>query len=93
MGLLPWVSSVEEAEDYARLAEGLGASAVRGRDQGGHRHGPEGVLRGGLAGPAARRSTGCPALRLAGMVTHLPSPDEDAAFTSAQLASFDAAGD
>ncbi len=46
-----------------------------------------GVLAADL--PALRaRVEGLPALRLAGVVTHLPSPDEDAAFTTEQLERF-----
>ncbi len=88
-GFLPWVSSVAEAEDYARLALAL---------RGGHTFdlvisvdtgmGREGVLPAGL--DALRRAVACsPGIRVAGVVTHLPSSDEDAAFTVAQLAGFE----
>ena len=89
-GLLPWISSIEEAAAYARAAE-----AVRG--PGGAPFAVEvkvdtgmgriGVLEDGLAALLAALET-MPALRLAGILTHLPSADEDEAFTTAQLAAF-----
>lgn len=86
MGLLPWVSSVEEAADYARHAEGSGRTPFAVEIKVDTGMGRMGVLETGL--PLLRAAVeGRAALRLAGVVTHLPSPDEDAAFTTAQLAS------
>ena len=91
---LPWVSSLEEARDYARLSVGLrdnnhGASpflAIAAVDTG---MGREGILPDDL--PALLRlSRQTPGILVAGVVTHLPSADEDAAFTTDQLARFDA---
>ncbi len=87
MGLLPWVSSIAEAEDYARHA------AAQSRAPFGVEIKVDtGMGRCGVLPPdfqalraAVERS---PALRLAGVVTHLPSADEDAAFSADQLARF-----
>ena len=87
-GFLPWLSSLAEAGDYARHA------AAHGHDA---RHpfaveikldtgmGRMGVLEGDFDAllAAVRR---LPTLRVTGVLTHLPSPDEDADFTAAQLA-------
>ena len=91
--LTPWVSSVEEAEDYSRLA-------LKWRDcnNGGNPFGVEivvdtgmgreGVLPGDLEALRQRIST-LPGLILDGVVTHLPSPDEDEAFTRDELDRFE----
>ena len=89
MGLLPWVSSVAEAMDYARLAEGLGRTPFAVEIKVDTGMGRMGVLEAGL--PELRAAVeGSPALRLAGVATHLPSPDEDTAFTRKQLGVFEA---
>ena len=87
---LPWVSGVAEAADYARLAALQPATGpfeiVVAVDTG---MGREGVLPAGL--PALLAAAGAmPTLRVRGVVTHLPSADEDAAFTADQLGRFDA---
>ena len=84
-GFLPWISTLAEAEDYARLAReqatappfpveikldtGMGRMGVLEQDF------------DALHAAVLR----LPSLRLAGILTHLPSADEDAAFTAAQL--------
>lgn len=88
---LPWISSVEEAADYARLAaacygpEGAPLEVEIKVDTG---MGRMGVLETGLTA-LQDRIAALPALRMIGLVTHLPVPDEDDAFTVAQLARFD----
>ncbi len=90
LGVLPWISSVEEARDYARAAE-----AVRGADGAPFAveikvdtgMGRMGVLESGL-GELRRVIASLPALRLVGIVTHLPMADEDEAFNSAQMDRF-----
>ena len=88
-GLLPWVSGVEEVEDYARLSRELRGGNPFGVemvvDTG---MGREGVLEAG-AGALRQRIATLPGLILAGVVTHLPSPDEDEAFTRDELARFE----
>ena len=91
LGLRPWVSSLAEVLDYAKLAV-----EVRGPvgdpfdleikvDTG---MGRMGVLEEGFE--ALRRAVSrLRALRLSGVVTHLPSADEDEPFTTGQLARFD----
>ena len=91
LGLRPWVSSLAEVLDYAKLAV-----EVRGPvgepfdleikvDTG---MGRMGVLEEGFE--ALRRAVvRLRSLRLAGVVTHLPSADEDERFTAGQLARFD----
>ncbi len=88
-GFLPWISTLAEAEDYARLSlvlrpggEPFGIVVVVDTGMG-----REGVLPDGLE--ALRRAVAAlPGIVLQGVVTHLPSPDEDAAFTAAELAGF-----
>ena len=87
LGLLPWVSTREEAEDYARHAAGSGRVPFGIEIKVDTGMGRMGVLESDLSALRAAVEA-MPALRLAGLVTHLPSPDEDAAFTTAQLASF-----
>ncbi len=92
-GFLPWVSSVAEAGDYARLSLELRDSNNGGSpfdlvvsvDSG---MGREGVLPGGLDDLLARVGR-MGSVAVTGVVTHLPSSDEDAAFTAAQLAHFE----
>ena len=87
MGLVPWVSSRAEAEDYARQAEEQGRVPFGVEIKVDTGMGRVGVLPPDL--PALRAAVErLPALRLAGVVTHLPSADEDAAFTTDQLARF-----
>ncbi len=86
---LPWVSSLEEARDYARLSVSLRNSpfpVTIAVDTG---MGREGVLPDDLP-DLLRTSKKTPGILVAGVVTHLPSADEDAAFTTDQLARFDA---
>ncbi len=89
----PWVSSLAEARDYARLSLRL-----RDNNNGGNRFGivlavdtgmgREGVLPEQL--PGLRRMIARQlGILVEGVVTHLPSADEDAAFTNTQLAGFD----
>ncbi len=90
---LPWVSSVEEARDYARLS-----TRLRDNHDGGNHFlitvavdtgmGREGVLPEELP-DLLRISEEVPGILVEGVVTHLPSADEDAAFTADQLARFD----
>lgn len=91
-GFLPWISSVPEATAYARTAEAARGGggppfAVEVKVDTGM--GRNGVLEEGLPELLAAIE-GLPALRLAGVLTHLPSADEDEAFTRAQLRSFNA---
>ena len=91
----PWISSLAEAEDYARLSLRLRShdnNNIGGKpfglvvavDTG---MGREGVLPDRL--PELRRAlAGRAEVSVEGIVTHLPSADEDAAFTTAQLAGF-----
>lgn len=91
LGVLPWLSSVEEAEGYARAA-----AQVRGEqgrpfdveikvDTG---MGRMGVLESGLD-DLRRMVASLPALRLVGIATHLPMADEDETFTSGQMSHFE----
>lgn len=88
-GLRPWVSTLEEAADYARLAAGPWAAAGFGVeveiDTG---MGRAGVL--AAEWPEFRRALAerLPVLRVCAVVTHLPSPDEDEPWTRGQLAAF-----
>ncbi len=85
-GFLPWLSTLAEAEDYARLARELAPGApfpVEIKLDTGM--GRMGVLEADF--PALHAAVRLmPSLRVAGILTHLPSPDEDADFTTAQLA-------
>ena len=89
LDLTPWVSSVEEARGYARAALEVGrigpVSVVVEVDTG---MGRTGVLPSGLS-ELLDVIAKLPALRLVGVATHLPSSDEDFAFTTSQLAAFD----
>lgn len=87
-GLRPWISSVDEARAYAQAAGAVGRPApfeVEVKVDTGM--GRMGVLEDGLAELLAAIAQ-MPALRLTGVVTHLPSADEDEAFTRAQLQAF-----
>ena len=91
---LPWVSSLAEARDYAHLSLRL-----RDNHNGGNPFvitvavdtgmGREGVLPDQLPDLLSGLES-VPGILVEGVVTHLPSADEDAAFTTAQLARFDA---
>ena len=88
-GLLPWVSSLAEVEDYARLArsraDGAPVEIEINVDTG---MGRDGVLAADY--DALRRAVAAlPGVRVQGIATHLPSPDEDEAYTVAQLAGFE----
>ena len=91
LGVLPWISSVEEAEEYARAAVevrgdgGLPFAVEIKVDTG---MGRMGVLESGL-GELRRVVAGQTALRLAGIVTHLPMADEDETFTATQMTRFE----
>ena len=91
LGVIPWISSVGEAEDFAR-------AAVEARGEGGPPFAVEikvdtgmgrmGVLESGL--DELRRVVAVlPSLQLAGIVTHLPMADEDEAFTTGQMSHFE----
>ncbi|MBV9656709.1 MAG: alanine racemase, partial [Verrucomicrobia bacterium] len=86
--LVPWISTEAEAHAYAATVARVGAEMPLEVeieiDTG---MGRSGVLPPDFA--ALRRVLATlPALRLRGLVTHLPSPDEDADFTRAQLLAF-----
>ena len=91
-GFLPWVSTVEEVRDYARLSlerrdNNNGSSSflvVVAVDTG---MGREGVLPSGLD-ELLDRIAQMPGVLVGGLVTHLPSADEDTAFTAGELAGF-----
>jgi alanine racemase len=89
---LPWISSREEAAAYARLAIGCHGEHAAPFDveiKVDTGMGRMGVLEPDL--PALQREiAGLPSLRVIGLVTHLPSADEDRDFTLAQLARFEA---
>ncbi len=91
LGVVPWISSVEEARGYAHAV-----ASVRGEegppfaveikvDTG---MGRMGVLESGLD-ELRRVIDRLPALRLIGLVTHLPMADEDAGYTTAQMSHFE----
>jgi alanine racemase len=88
LDLTPWLSSVEEARGYARAAIDVGhigpVPVVVEVDTG---MGRTGVLPAGLS-EMLDAIAKLPTLRLVGVATHLPSSDEDFAFTTAQLAAF-----
>ena len=91
LGLRPWVSSMAEVLDYARLAvevrgpAGLPFDLEIKVDTG---MGRMGVLEEGF--DSLRRAVmRLRALHLGGVVTHLPSADEDEKFTTEQLRRFD----
>ena len=84
-GFLPWISTLAEAEDYARLAREQATAApfpVEIKLDTGM--GRMGVLEQDFDALHAAVLR-LPVLRLAGILTHLPSADEDAPFTAAQL--------
>jgi alanine racemase len=87
---LPWISSVEEAADYARLAlacHGEGAAPLEVEINVDTAMGRMGVLESGLAA-LQQAIAHLPSLRGIGLVTHLPVSDEDHDFTVGQLAQF-----
>jgi alanine racemase len=88
---LPWLSSVEEAADYARLAvacHGERAAPFEVEIKVDTGMGRMGVLEDGLA-TLQRTIARLPSLRVTGLVTHLPVSDEDRDFTLDQLARFE----
>jgi alanine racemase len=89
---LPWISGEEEAAAYARLAvacHGERAAPLEIELQVDTGMGRMGVLEPELE--ALRQAVArLPSLRVTGLVTHLPVPDEDRGFTEDQLARFDA---
>ena len=91
LGLRPWISSMAEALDYAKLAvEARGPTgepfALEIKVDTGM--GRMGVLEDQFE--ALRRAVSrLRALRLGGVLTHLPSADEDEKFTAEQLRRFD----
>ncbi len=86
LGVTPSLSSIDEAEDFARIGREHNAAV--------HAHlmvdtgmGREGFLPNEL--PAAwGKLRALEGLEIDGLATHLPSADEDAEFTSSQLARF-----
>ena len=89
---LPWISSIAEAADYARLAvacyrEGAAPFDVEIKVDTGM--GRMGVLETGLEA-LQQAIARLPSLRVTGLLTHLPSADEDRDFTVDQLGRFDA---
>ena len=89
LDLTPWISTADEARGYARVAVETGRRqplpVVVEIDLG---MGRTGVLPEGAAELLARIAS-LPALRLAGMATHLPVADEDPEFTKRQLTQFE----
>lgn len=86
-GFIPAISSLEEAYAYSALARPEGGRPVRVHlaiDTGMGRMGawPE------EAAQLAKAIAASPGLELAGLCSHLPSADEDADFTRAQLGAF-----
>jgi len=86
LGVTPSLSSLDEAEDFARIACKLGKPV--------HAHlmvdtgmGREGFLPEDLPAAWPKIET-LEGLTVDGMATHLPSADEDARFTAEQLARF-----
>ncbi|MFU8894090.1 MAG: alanine racemase [Luteolibacter sp.] len=86
LGVTPSLSSLEEAEDFARIGRDRG-KAVKAHLMVDTGMGREGVLPEELprAWPLMRALEG---LEIDGLATHLPSADEDAGFTSDQLERF-----
>ena len=89
LGLTPWISNADEARGYARTAAEAGRTQplpiVVETDTG---MGRTGVLPDGLF-ELLEVIGSLPALRVAGLATHLPVSDEDAEFTRRQLARFE----
>ncbi len=87
--LVPWLSTAAEAAEYARVAEreqkGEGPFEVEIEVDTGM--GRSGALERDFPKLRALVAT-LPALRLRGVVTHLPVPDEETAFTREQLGRF-----
>ena len=86
LGVTPSLSSIQEAEDFARIGRELGmpVKAHLMVDTG---MGREGFLPDALP-EIWPRIGNLDGLDINGVATHLPSADEDADFTSAQLARF-----
>ncbi len=88
---LPWISSLGEAAAYAELAHachGAGAAPFDIEIKVDTGMGRMGVLESELEALLAAIAQ-WPSLRVIGILTHLPVPDEDHAFTVDQLARFD----
>lgn len=89
-GFIPVVSSLEEARIYAGLVQRLKLPAPFSI----HLKIDTGMGRIGIwheeAAEVVRAILALPALRIAGVATHLPSADEDAAWTRHQLECWDA---
>ena len=87
-GWTPSISSLEEAEDFNRLASASNVNVV-------HITLDTGMGRGGFL-PAALdtaidKIAQLPNIKIEGIGSHLPSADEDRAFTLRQFAAFEAA--
>jgi alanine racemase len=85
-GFIPFVSSFEEAAQYASHAAGGRVRVHLAVDTG---MGRLGVWEQDAV-ETARRIMDLPGIEIAGIGSHLPVADEDAAFTTAQLARFHA---
>lgn len=89
-GMIPVISSLEEARAYDALAQALKLAEPYPV----HLKVDTGMGRIGIwheeAVEAARAIAALPGLRLAGVATHLPSPDEDAEWTRRELAAWEA---
>ncbi|MDD5351421.1 MAG: alanine racemase [Chthoniobacteraceae bacterium] len=88
-GMIPVVSSLEEARAYDALAQSLKLAEPFPI----HLKVDTGMGRIGVwheeALAAARAMAALPGIRLAGVATHLPAADEDAAWTGAELAAWE----
>jgi alanine racemase len=83
-GFIPFVSSFEEAAQYAAHAAGGRVQVHLAVDTG---MGRVGVWERDAVG-TARRIMALPGIELTGIASHLPVADEDATFTTEQLARF-----
>ncbi len=83
-GFIPVLSDIGEARAFSVLAGSSGMEAHLAVDTGMGRAG----ITPGDAVEFARAAAALPGLRITGFATHLPSADEDAEFTAAQLAQF-----
>jgi len=86
LGVTPSLSSLDEAEDFARIGRETN-SPVRAHLMVDTGMGREGVLPSQL-GAIWPMLDALDGLEIEGLATHLPSADEDAAFTEAQLERF-----
>ena len=86
LGVTPSISSIDEAEDFARIGRQL-ATPVHAHLMVDTGMGREGLLPADL--PAAwEKINALGGLTIDGLATHLPSADEDAEFTTHQFARF-----